>query len=334
MDSFLFQNMKEEDWNELFELSSCQGINAIALMGVEKGHLRPEIEVLYNWIGAVAYNKTYYDNHVKAVKSLSRQIKVAQAEMMILKGISLSMYYPDPAAREFGDIDIYTYGADGIVNRVIESKGIKINKGPVHDEFDFENEHIEHHKLFVSNYSRLSKKVNEYLLSLTKDNKGTLHDGVYYPCPDFNVIFLLRHTMKHFTGEGVTLRQILDWGLFLDKEGKSVNWNSVRPFLIETKMDTAFNVITRIAEIVYGLKFDSYYISDPNESLTNKVLDEIVITTLHAELGYSMPVRAFKKAKRVLARRWLYTSGIIPDRFWRDFMWWTIKGHIFNPKQI
>lgn len=99
-------------------------------------------------------------------------------------------------------------------------------------------------------------------------------------------------------------------------------------------MIKAFNTLTILAERIYGFKLSCYYIGTPDYLLTDRVLLEVLNTKFHAEVGLDFLTRLFKKTKRIFSHRWMYSSGLIPDKFWREFLLWTIKGHLLKPSQI
>lgn len=88
--------------------------------------------------------------------------------MLVMKGLSLSSYYGKHATREFGDLDIYTFGNQNNATRIIESLGIKIDVEEKHDVFNYKNIHVEHHITFLSVDFKIGKILNDYLLFVCK----------------------------------------------------------------------------------------------------------------------------------------------------------------------
>ena len=334
IDSTLFANMQDPDWENLKELAGRQGVSAIVLDGIHKAGLKPPLELLLEWIGISEYIRCHYDDYIRGVKSFLNFISGHGVKVLVLKGISLACYYPEPKHREFGDFDIYTFNSHNLINDIIKKNGILIKYDNTHDEFDYNNIHIEHHNYFVSNYSKVSRKVNEYLQLISNNDIGKVVDGLYYPTPDFNVIYLLRHISKHLTGEGVTLRQIIDWGLFLDKEGDNINWDVAAPIIKDCKMDVVFNVITAISEQVLSLNLLHYYIGSVNNQLVDKTMNFILSTRLHQESDLCLPKRVLMKTKRFFSHYWMYQTGLIPDRFLTEYFWWSFREHLNDPSQI
>lgn len=113
-----------------------------------------------------------------------------------MKGFSIAEYYPNPAFREFGDVDIYSFNQHEKMNNIFGNLGICIYYSSTHDEFDYEGIHIEYHNNFISIYSNTSSVINDYLTMIVAENPGKLVDGIYYPCADFNAVYLVRLLVK------------------------------------------------------------------------------------------------------------------------------------------
>ena len=67
----------------------------------------------------------------------------------------------------------------------------------------------------------LEKEANEAIQSEINDHV------IFFPSPTLNAIFLPYHMAGHFREERVTLRQILDWMMFLKNEYGNVEWRFV-----------------------------------------------------------------------------------------------------------
>ena len=49
---------------------------------------------------------------------------------------------------------------------------------------------------------------------------------ILLPPVQWNAMFLTYHACAHFLSEGLRLKQILDWAMFLKKEQNNVDWMS------------------------------------------------------------------------------------------------------------
>lgn len=88
--------------------------------------------------------------------------------------------------------------------------------------------------------------------AMSSESQNGKAGTIVYPGADFNALFLLRHTVTHLAYEGVTLHNIVDWGLFLLKEKGSIDWHSYTEYLKRTRLFSAFAVFTSIAAEVIG----------------------------------------------------------------------------------
>lgn len=66
------------------------------------------------------------------------------------------------------------------------------------------------------------------------------------PPPDFNALFLAKHALSHFLTEGISLRHLCDWAVFIDREGDAVDWTAFRKVAAEDRL-------LRFAEILSDL---------------------------------------------------------------------------------
>ena len=99
-------------------------------------------------------------------------------------------------------------------------------------------------------------------------------EKVYLPSPNLHALFLVRHTMLHFASTSVTLRQLLDWGFFVEKNSSKIDWNWLVSVMNTYNMTAFFDYMNEIcvsdlgfAETDYpyvkhGLKFKERILSD------------------------------------------------------------------------
>ena len=59
-----------------------------------------------------------------------------------------------------------------------------------------------------------------------KEWKTFPESEVLLPPVQWNAMFLTYHACGHFLSEGLRLKQILDWAMFLKKEQNNVDWKA------------------------------------------------------------------------------------------------------------
>lgn len=335
------------DWKSLIDLSFDQGVAAIAVDGLQKSidlsaeslELAldsPELEDLkYEWFGATFQAEEDYSQQVEAISSLARIYAQSGISMMLLKGYGLGLNYPIPQHRPSGDIDVYlindnpsTSSGQALLpawkcgDEIIRKMGIKVDSGHEHHTtFQFQGQMVENHYDFINTKAhRDAPKIEAKLKELASKGckEHLMPDGtrILLPPADFNVIFLIRHLGQHFAGEHICLRQILDYGLFLQKEGGSVHWSELVPFIKEMGIWTFFNQINAICEDYLGLQFDGIPAIERDEELERRIIEDV----LHPEFAEQkpsglIPVLAFK-ARRWWHNRWkhplVYDECLLP----------------------
>ena len=330
------------DWKDVIGLSFEQGVAAIAVDGLQRLYDTnpglelaldgPELEVLkYEWLGSTFQTENSYRDHLAAIASLAKLYSESGISMMLLKGYGLSLNYPVPEHRPAGDIDVYLINDNDNCGRlpawkcgdeIIRKRGIRVEEGHEHHTaFSYQGQMAENHYDFINTKAhRDAPKIEAKLKSLAANGsrEHLLPDGtkILLPSADFNVIFLIRHLGQHFAGEHICLRQILDYGLFLQKEGGSVHWSEIAPFIKEIGIWTFFNQINAICEDYLGLHLAGIPAIERNEELEKRILEDV----LHPEFAEEkpsglIPVLTFK-ARRWWHNRWkhplVYNEWLLP----------------------
>ena len=108
----LSPGISDEQWQRIYMNSVRHGVLALALDGVMRlpKELQPEFNTRIKW----GYNAEVIAKRYNAQKATAEKLAAIFAEKgirtMVMKGIGLSLYYPLPRQRPFGDIDIYLFG--------------------------------------------------------------------------------------------------------------------------------------------------------------------------------------------------------------------------------
>lgn len=149
---------------------------------------------------------------------------------MILKGYACSLKWPKPEHRPCGDIDIWLFGKQKKADELIaKEKGIKVDTSHHHHTVFFWRDFmVENHYDFVNVHGlKSSAQLEKIFKALGEDNSHFVDvygEKVYLPSPNLHAIFLIRHMVSHFAAAEITLRQVLDWGFFVEKHTKEIDW--------------------------------------------------------------------------------------------------------------
>lgn len=236
---------QEIDWQTVVDLSCDQGVGPICVDGLQMYYDKfpelelsldtPELEMLkYEWFGMALNCEETYERHEKVIADLAEFYHSHGVDMMLLKGYGLSLNYPIPCHRGPGDIDIYLWDDWERADRLIEeSLGIKVdNSHHHHSVFHYEGVMVENHYDFVNVHSHASShRIEALFKGLAADKSQAvpcdLPGGarIYLPPADLNALFVMRHNAAHFAADGITMRHLLDWALFVRSHHEEVSWD-------------------------------------------------------------------------------------------------------------
>lgn len=258
------------DWQEVLEMASEQGVEAIALDGfdvyitknpgaanpVKNPNTKP---MMLEAIGRL--NLTEFTNlqHLAALMELAEILQKKDIPFLLMKGFACGQYYPNPKHRPCGDIDIYPARFEKS-NQALEESGIAVDPHYYrHSVSEIKGVMLENHRILCD--LRGPKKQTRALeAQLEAEAKRCLEEGravrvqdvdipcAVFPSANFNALFLPWHVSAHFEFERVTLRHLLDWALFLVNEGKDIDVEMFR----EAKRKYTYGY-SKFADIVTAL---------------------------------------------------------------------------------
>lgn len=280
------------DWSDVFTLASIQSVIAISADGLQKIYDlnsdlffvldTPELEDLkYSWLGAGVFAEQNYTSYTHSIFSLANFYEQFNIKMMVLKGYGLSLNYPIPSHRPVGDIDIFEFGRNRYADQITEKEfGVIIDRSHHHHTvFKYQGQIVENHYDFINVVAHKDAKfIEAKLKELVEESEKIEIDEahIFLPSADFNAIFLIRHAGQHFAGERLTLRQLLDWGLFIDKHHKEVSWDWVLPFIKQMGCWKFFCALNAICIDMLGFDQSKFPQFDRNCKLEERVLNDII----------------------------------------------------------
>lgn len=148
-------------------------------------------------------------------------------DYVAFKGVASARYYPDPILRTMGDTDILINRKDiKKVDLLLKNKGYTTT-----DDIEKEKGHVAYGKKEGNRVSRL--EVHFTLGGIPKSKEETFEkylsdlistsEVVITPCGECRVpdkfhhgIILLLHTATHLVNEGIGLRHLCDWAVFVN----------------------------------------------------------------------------------------------------------------------
>lgn len=316
------------DWNAIIETARKQGILAVVFDSLEllPKESVPSSNLLLKWFGKVSYMVSLYDTHRNVISHLGHFYDSLSIKLMILKGYGLSLYYPVPNHRPVGDIDSYNFGMQDSADRLMREKlGIKIdNSHHHHTVFQFEGVTVENHYDFINTHGHKTSAEFEARLKELSQNPcdEIVLDGVtiYLPHPNFNALFLVRHCAGHFRSTELTLRQLLDWLLFVKKEHDRIDWNGLYSFLERMNLHRFANCLNAIGVDYLGFDSSLFPQIESDKKLVERVLNDILSPEFVEKENGTLLSGLWVKPRRWWHNRWKQKI-CFPDSLLSDFLY-------------
>lgn len=153
-------------------------------------------------------------------------LEEADIHPVLLKGLALAQYYPQPHLRQWGDIDLYVGQKQYHKACAVLRDAFPEAKHPAeefeflkHYNFVFGNTVLEMHRVSMSFAHPRDRRYYERLEEqyLTKDGPTFEIEGMEITTPEdtFNVFFTFLHAWHHFVETGMNMKQLCDVAVLL-----------------------------------------------------------------------------------------------------------------------
>lgn len=306
----VFERATEKDWQRCFDLALQQNVLAMtfpAMSSLPK-ELRPSFTLWSKWMAYAQSIAEQSQYKRQVVEKMGSWLVEEGLTTTILKGFSLSEFYPNPNLREFSDIDIFSGESYDAANACFAKHGVKVDSVDGHHAYlKLDGISVEHH--FAFSNTKVKKGLvgpeEELQRLVVKDQQSTTIPGINFPNPVFTTLFVGWHAYEHFLQEKIELRHVIDWALALkqlsEQEAKTLN---------EIKSNTGWgdfcDTLTAIATHQLGLLQEWFpkeeSISDEQEQ---RVWNDI-INSPHTPKSKSSNFRRIYIAKRMLKNNWKF----------------------------
>jgi hypothetical protein len=329
------------NWKSVQALAVEHDLYAVVLDGIERlpESLRPPQELLLEWIGETLQGYEYrYEQYRRVIAELAGFYNSHGFKLMILKGYACSLDWPKPAHRPCGDIDIWQFGKQKEADAaLIKEKGIAIdNTHHHHTVFNWGDFSVENHYDFLNIYHHRSNVELEAILKELGDDDGNYvelnGEKIYMPSANLHALFLLRHAMSNFASTGLLLRQLLDWGFFVEAHGKEVDWKWLESMLEKHGMKTLYMIFNAICVEDLGFAPKLFHQIQFVPSLKERVLNDIIAPEFSEIEKGGFIRRAIYKYRRWKANEWKHEL-CFNESMWSAFcsgVW----NHLLKPSSI
>ncbi len=309
--SGLYDAMSVEDWKMLFRLSAKQGVLALVWEVVQAlpSEQQPPREIRLRWALSVEAIENRYEMQYKTSALLAEMFAEQGLRTIVLKGLAVGTYYPEPRHREFGDLDCFLGEGYEQANQICEQLGAKVDRSYYKDAvIRYRGLLVENHRFMLPiRGSRRMKQLERYLEQIAVD-ESVRYVGdtkLIIPTPLFNALFLTMHGVNHFVSEGIKLRHVLDWAVLLQAEQHNIYWEEFYVWADRMHLTRFANALTAIAVEHFGLEVTNTQIVTTSPYAERILRDCIESETIYNK-GYSAWKSRFVQVRNKFTSAWRY----------------------------
>lgn len=226
-------------------------------------------ELMAEWRSVILQQISFYVRYHYVQEHLPLDVPY-----VVLKGTSAAQYYPHPEYRTMGDIDIMTQREDYeracetmLKNGWCDMTSRSGQERGRHRAFARQGVTVEIHAFFASmNDTQKARAFDDLIVNNITEN---------HVLPDLiNGLVLIEHVNQHME-QGIGLRQIIDWMMFVNRCIRDDNWQQFEMMAIQTGLRELVVITTRMCEMYLGLPTHEWC-SGVNEQLCRDLMEYIV----------------------------------------------------------
>lgn len=190
------------DWNEIFLQARRQtvvGMLANAVTRLTDDRLLPPLPLAARLMAEAENIRHTFRRHSLTQQSLLNEMAARRLKPIVIKGLTCAAFYPEPAVRQSGDIDLFLPPSDSeALSQFLRDRSI--SPTPHADgslSFIWQGIEVEIHPRLLDIHSPRAIRRIEAL-------------GLGADSPEITLLLLAAHIFKHAIGHGVGLRQLCD----------------------------------------------------------------------------------------------------------------------------
>lgn len=211
---------------------------------------------------------------------LNEVLTKAEIPFMIIKGLASAAYYPDALLRSMGDVDFWVEEKHfNKAERVLLDNGFKIVKKRHVCHFVFEKSGCRYEMHFEPAgipAGKVGKVIRSCFANafINAQKVQTDFGELIVPSDFYHGLVILLHTCHHLTGEGIGLRHLCDWAVFVssfkDDEFIAVFEDKLKQF----GLWNFAQLLTLTCEKYLGCPHKAWA-GEINSELTDKIIHDI-----------------------------------------------------------
>lgn len=264
------------NWQAVYAESVCQAV--MPLVFTDNKYVPADIQAKHEKSRHIflAYNIIREQEHVQ----LDGMMKSENIPYVILKGCASARYYPNPVLRSMGDVDFLVDQEEfQHAGQILKDNGYTSwDKNHIcHEVYRKAESHLEmHFEPAGIPHGRVGELVREYLKdAIDGALVHQIEEGEYMVPSDFHHgLIILLHTSHHMTGEGIGLRHLCDWAVFVASLSNEKFCELFEEKLKNIGMWHFAQVITKVAIQYLGCP-DREWVGNPDSELVDAIIKDI-----------------------------------------------------------
>ena len=268
------------DWNELRKLSRKHTIEGLIYSALNKAELLENIDEdkVKDLKKEVFFTGVTQISNMSKLEKVFNEFSKENVPVIVLKGLVVREYYPQPEQRSMSDADIFVKAKD-----INKSKKILIDLG--YTEIDAEASH--HIKYIKSGYPMIELHWHVMKRDGFSDELDLFEDDIWDRTIEVKVkgakvlslgyedlaLHLCMHMAAHLAASGFGVRQIADLVLLVEKKGHLIDWTLFINKAEEFGFKKFIIIMFKICNILFSMDI-------PKEMAVYKIDDEEMFESL------------------------------------------------------
>lgn len=274
-------------WRRLYQLSLMHGVAAIVYDGLTARHNDFFATLPHalsdEWKATVESTEAHSEEADTATASLIEALTHAQTRPILLKGQTFASYYPAPLHRTPGDIDIYFPYATRMEKADLWAEAhatdVKSNDKD-NTQYTWQHMTAEHHHTPLRLTNPLTnRRLQAIIISDVRGSDSTYTTiagtRVETLSPSLSLLVSLVRITRYLINDGISLKQIVDLGLFLRHEGSKVDYVKVQQWLKQLGLQRMARVTAAILTDFMGFDDDEMQFVTPGPRPTKSDMEHI-----------------------------------------------------------
>lgn len=291
-------------WQRVYSMSLLHGVMGLIYSGMERCSddffLQVPNEQMDVWkraAGEIETTNTEVDIRISTIFSEMNHNKLRP---ILIKGQGIAALYPNPLRRKSGDVDIYLPYSSHVekANEWARQRGEDIDDSESRTlGYTIDDVRIENHERLAELTNVIA---NGRLQSIIEaeikccDSSYVVINGykVEVPPPTLNLLIILVRITRYILNDGISLKQLVDLGIFMRKEGDRVDFVKLQGWIEKLRMGT---IVQLIGAVMVGL--------------LGFTADELPFMPESVKVDISLIVKDIFRMKGNHSEEWYFTQG-------------------------